>query len=109
MKNNDFEIIKNIIYSNGYQLNKSPCLLDPIYNGYVESSCFNLNNTSLSVEFHFFEKSSDVVNAVAFNSVPQPNYYFRQIAIGKIWLILKGEWANKNEIDALMDNITNKM
>lgn len=109
MKNSDLENIKKTIVDNGYNLTGYSCLLNSNYEGYEKSQCYYLTNTTIKVEFHFFDSGKDVINAVSLNIKPNQNEYFRQIAVGKIWLIFKGDWGQQNTIDILMDKITEKI
>jgi len=105
----EVQAIKSAIESNGYKLAPGACTLskDSI-EGYKESECYALGS-SMSAEFYTLKDGHAAVNAVAGNVQPHQEYYFRQIAAGKTWFLLKGDWSQQSRIDSLMDHVNKKL
>lgn len=105
MKSNT-DVVKSAIAAGGYKMTPTPCALAAAdIKGYKEGECYMLD-TPMRAEFYTLAESKDAINAVAGNVTPQKDYYFRQIAAGKIWFMLKGDWSQRAAIDSLMDRVS---
>lgn len=105
----EVQAIKSAIENNGYKLAPAACTI-PGSNieGYKESECYTLGS-SISAEFYTLKDGHAAIGAVAGNVQPHQEYYFRQIAAGKTWFLLKGDWSQQSRIDSLMDHINQKL
>jgi len=105
----EVQAIKSAIEGNGYQLAPGSCTIPGnSIEGYKESECYTLG-PSMSAEFYTLKDGHAAINAVAGNVQPHKEYYFRQIAAGKVWFLLKGDWSQQGQIDILMDKINQKI
>lgn len=94
------ENIKNSVRSAGYGLR-----LLQSSSSKRELEQYRINNTSIVLEIHIFKSSTDAIAAVAEHVSPLADFYFRQVAIAKLWVVLKGNMSDKELIDNLMSRI----
>ncbi len=107
MINSELNKLKEDLESLGFVLSDIDCTFLPKTEGYRKSECYIVtkDNSKCHLELHVFNNGRDAVNAVANNIKRDPFYYFRQLAVANIWVIVKGDVSQKSLIDNTIDSL----